>query len=148
MSEPKNTLSQNVFIIVLIIIVAISTVTVIFITAIYRSEEVIALDESEFPAIHVLVYNGCGFTGVANNVRSYISRNSLNINVVGIGNTRRFIYNESIIVVKHYDETDLRRLQNMTGIRNVAFALNENYMAPFIIIAGRDYQNFFYGGEN
>jgi len=98
-------------------------------------------DERNFPAIRVVVHNGCGFMGVANNVRRHLF--DKNIDVVGVGNTRRFIYDETLIVVKHNDEVDLRRLQRMTGIENVIYAVNENYFVPFIIIAGRDYQRFF-----
>jgi hypothetical protein len=140
----RKIMSQNLVIAVLLVIVFISTAIVVYFTTVYSSVEEVLFDETQFPAIQVLIYNGCGFTGVANNVRAYISRNNLNINVVGIGNTRRFVYEESLIVVKHYDRLDLRRLQSMTGIQNVAFAINENYIAPFIIIAGRDYQTFFY----
>ena len=98
-------------------------------------------DERYLPAIRVVVHNGCGFVGVANNVRHSLF--GKNIDVVGVGNTRRFIYDETIIVVKHGDEMELRRLKRMTGIENVIYAVNENFFVPFIIIAGRDYRRFF-----
>jgi ABC-type uncharacterized transport system ATPase component len=98
-------------------------------------------DEDHGEAIQVIVHNGSGFRGVANYVRQSLVGGK--IEVVGIGNTRRFIYDESIIVVKHNNDLDLRRLKRMTGIENVIYAVNENYHVPFIIIAGRDYQVYF-----
>jgi len=109
----------------------------------YESKKVVddILDEAYMPAIRIFVHNGSGFRGVANNIRQSVF--GRNIEVVGVGNTRQFIYDETVIVVKHDDETELIRLKRMTGIENVIYAVNSNYYVPFIIIAGRDYQRFF-----
>ena len=139
---------HKTIVVVIFVIVMITAGVVFYLMTSQKSDIDVEFDEGQFPAIRVMIYNGCGFMGVANNVRAYITRNNLNISVVGIGNTRRFVYDESLIVVKQYDPVDLRRLQVMTGIQNVVYALNENYLAPFIIIAGRDYQMFFDVGWN
>jgi hypothetical protein len=99
------------------------------------------LSEDNYPSIKIMVQNGCGFAGVANNVKT--SLNDKNIDVIGIGNTRKFIYDETVIVVKQIDEVDLKRLQRMTGIKNIVYSVNENYFVPFIIIAGKEYQRYF-----
>ena len=99
------------------------------------------LSEDNYPSIKIMVYNGCGFTGVANNVKNYLQ--SKNIDVVSTRNTQKFVYDETLIVVKKNDEIDLKRLQKMTGIENVIYATNDNFDVPFVIIAGKDYQKYF-----
>lgn len=135
-------MAKNTWLIILVSII-IASVILLIVVADYDRRDIDddEFDERNFPAIRVVVHNGCGFMGVANNVRRHLF--DKNIDVVGVGNTRRFIYDETLIVVKHNDEVDLRRLQRMTGIENVIYAVNENYFVPFIIIAGRDYQRFF-----
>ena len=135
-------MAKSTWLITLIIIIVLSIGLFILLLSIdSKRVEENEFDERNYPAIRVVVHNGCGYVGVANNVRRYLF--DKNIDVVGVGNTRRFIYDETIIVVKHEDDVDLRRLQNMTGIPNVIYAINENYFVPFIIIAGRDYQRYF-----
>jgi len=93
------------------------------------------------PAIKVTVQNGCGFAGVANNVRRFLTEK--NVDVVATGNARKYVFDQSVIVVKQDEQDDLKRLQKITGIKNVIYALNDNSITPFIIIAGKDYQNYF-----
>jgi glutamate dehydrogenase/leucine dehydrogenase len=97
--------------------------------------------ERYFPSIKIMVQNGCGYAGVANNVRRFL--HDKNVDVVRVSNAQRFIYDETIIVVKHNDDEELKRLQKITGINNVIYAVNEQYFVPYIIIAGRDYQKYF-----
>jgi len=92
-------------------------------------------------SIKVSVQNGCGFTGVASHIRRSLADKS--VDVISTGNARKFIYEETIIVVKLDEPDELKRLQSITGIKNVIYAENSNYPVPFIIIAGRDYQNYF-----
>ena len=126
---------------VTLVSISLLILTILVILSIEKKENNDLFTDNYFPYIRVMIQNGCGFTGVANNVRNSVS--DMNIDVVEVGNARQFIYNETLIVVKHNDEQDLKRLQNMTGIKNVIYAINENYFVPFIIIAGRDYQTYF-----
>ncbi len=98
--------------------------------------------EEQFPAIKIGLVNGCGYQGVASNIAE--SMTDKNIEVVQISNARKFIYKESVIVVKVNDKNELERLKKMTGIKNVIYALNDSYPVPFLIIAGKDYQTYFY----
>jgi hypothetical protein len=125
-----------------IIILITSILTVV---AIYNSKnkDIVESDSMDkyYPAIKIVVQNGCGFSGVANNVKHSLA--DKNVDVVNVNNTRKFIYDETLIVVKHNDEDDLRRLKSITGINNVIYAVNDSYIVPFIVIAGKDYQNYF-----
>ena len=135
-------MAKRIILIVIIASILVSIGIVVFMSG-YESKKVVddILDEAYMPAIRIYVHNGSGFRGVANNVRQSVF--GKNIEVVGVGNTRKFIYDETVIVVKHDDETELIRLKRMTGVENVIYAVNSNYYVPFIIIAGRDYQRFF-----
>ena len=92
------------------------------------------------PAIKVIVSNGCGYESLATDYANYISK--LNVEVVKLTDTPKPIYDKSLIVVRKQDEQDLKRLQVMTGIQRFTLAVNEASEAPFIIILGRDYQQF------
>lgn len=142
MKAIKNNLAQSVWLILLIVLF-IASVSLFVIIRHFDKDTVhqSILSENNYPAIKIMVHNGCGFSGVAGNIRNYLS--GKNIEVIGVGNTRKFIYDESVIVVKHDDDVDLKRLQRMTGIENVIYAINNNYFVPFIIIAGKDYQQYF-----
>lgn len=97
-------------------------------------------DEDKMPAIKVVVVNGCGYVGLASEYEKYIV--SKNIDVLRLENTRRPLYDKSIIVVKKEDKQDLERLMKMTGIQRWTMALSEHADVPFIIILGRDYEEF------
>ncbi|MBP7562312.1 MAG: LytR C-terminal domain-containing protein [Candidatus Cloacimonetes bacterium] len=98
--------------------------------------------EEQYPAIKIGLVNGCGYQGVAGNIAEAMT--DKNIDVVQISNARKFIYKESVIVVKIDDKNELERLKKMTGITHVIYALNDTYPVPFLIIAGKDYQTYFH----
>ena len=129
--------------IIIIILASVVSVSTLFLLLNVGKRKIVSdlLDENNYPAIKIIVQNGSGFSGVANNVKDNLF--GKNIEVVGVGNARKFVYDETIIIVKHGDNIDLKRIQNMTGIENVIYAVNENYFVPFIIVAGRDYQKYF-----
>ena len=124
-----------------LITIVILGLSAFFVLNIKTRENDELLSEDSYPSIKIMVYNGCGFSGVANNVRNYLQ--TKNIDVVGTRNTQRFVYDETLIVVKKNDEVDLKRLIKMTSIENVIYATNDNFDVPFIIIAGKDYQKYF-----
>ena len=96
--------------------------------------------EDKLPAIKVTVTNGCGYEQLASEYASSLA--DKNIEVVGLGDTPKPIYDKSIIVLRKGDEQDLKRLQKMTGIQRWTSAYNEYYNADFEIIVGRDYEEF------
>ena len=136
----KNWFSVKSAIIILLTLVILG-LSVYFILNRKIEEKDGLLSEDNYPSIKIMVYNGCGFSGVANNVKNYLQ--TKNIDVVNTRNTQRFVYDETLIVVKKNDEIDLKRLQKMTGIEHVIYATNDNFDVPFIIIAGKDYQKYF-----
>ncbi|MBP7309956.1 MAG: LytR C-terminal domain-containing protein [Candidatus Cloacimonetes bacterium] len=96
--------------------------------------------EDKLPAIKVTISNGCGYEQLASEFAASLT--DKNIEVVGLGDTPKPIYDKSIIVIRKGDEQDLKRLQTMTGIQRWTSAYNEYYNADFEIIVGRDYEEF------
>ena len=96
--------------------------------------------ETGLPAIKVVVTNGCGIDRLAFDYAQSID--DLNVEVVALGNTKRPIYDKSIIVVRNGDMQDLKRLQDMTGIKRYTFAVDDNFQAEFEIIIGRDFDDY------
>lgn len=96
--------------------------------------------ESGLPAIKVVVSNGCGVDRLAADYARSIEK--LNIEVLSLRDTRRPIYDKSIIVVRNSDIQDLARLQQMTGIKRHTIALDESFQGEFEIILGRDFDEF------
>ena len=142
MNPFEKFLAKYLWLFLFFLFVMLLTLAVLYFSCdIKYKQDHLVFHESNFPAIRVVVYNGCGFVGVASHVREYLSEK--NVDVVSVGNTRKFVHKESLIVVKQYDEIDLKRLKRITGIPNVIFAINEDFNVPFIIIAGRDYQRYF-----
>ena len=72
---------------------------------------------TEFPSIKIEVINGCGISGVASQIRRFLS--DKNIDVLNVSNARLYIYEETFIIVKHNDEEDLKRLKDITKIKKV-----------------------------
>ena len=96
--------------------------------------------EANMPAIKVVISNGCGYIDLAQDYASYIK--DRNIEVVRTTSTSKPKYDVSLIVNKRGDEQDLHRLQAMTGIQRFTVATNPDFDAPFLIILGRDYDQF------
>jgi len=96
--------------------------------------------EAGLPAIKVVVTNGCGIDRLASEYAQSIDK--LNIEVVALGDTQRPVFDKSIIVVRNGDMQDLKRLQDMTGIKRHTIALDRNYQAEFEIIIGRDFDDY------
>jgi len=96
--------------------------------------------EDKLPAIKVVISNGCGYEQLASDYAA--SLKDKNIEVMGLGDTPKPIYDKSIIVVRKGDMQDLKRLQKMTGITRWTSAENEYYNADFEIIVGSDYEEY------
>ncbi len=107
----------------------------------YSQKKAVAKYEEKLPAIKITLFNGCGFEGVANDVSASLA--DKNVDIIQCENADKFIYDQTIIVVKNGDQSDLQRLMKITGIKNVVYAESENYPSPFIIIIGKDYMQIF-----
>jgi hypothetical protein len=96
--------------------------------------------EQGMPPIKVQIKNGCGEENLA---ASYLkSIKKLNLDVISLSDTRLPIYNKTLIEVKKENQTDLDRLQKMTGIKRFTLAMDSTYITPYIIILGRDYEEY------
>lgn len=145
MRAVKNNLAfikLKLVIIIMISIVIISGAGFYYYHYIRNDKDRNAEKEAQYPAIKIALVNGCGYQGVANNIADALANK--NIDVVQVANARKFIYKESIIVVKIMDQNDLNRLKEMTGITQVIYAINQSSPVPFLIIAGKDYQKYFH----
>lgn len=91
------------------------------------------------PAIRVRVLNGCGYRNAASDYSNHLIQ--YNIDVIDVGNTGKFIYNRSIIVIKQEDKQDLARLMKYTGITRKIYALDNQAIESFQIIVGRDFRD-------
>ena len=113
---------------------------ILFLSAFYGCHREHDSIEDNLPAIRIRVLNGSGFRGAASEYGNYLQR--FNVDVIGIGNTEKFIYDKSIIVVKHQDEQDLVRLMKYTGITRRIYALSDHSVEQFQIIVGKDYRSY------
>lgn len=102
--------------------------------------ETVRYDEKNLPAIKVVVRNGCGIENLAADYTNHIRDE--NIDVLHVGDMPHPIYNKSLIEAKSDDEQDLQRLQRMTGIKRHTLAVDPSFEAEFIIILGRDYEEY------
>lgn len=142
MNPIKNNLAKiNLKVVIILLTLIILAGFASFAYKFYFKRNITENKEDQFPAIKIALVNGCGYQGVAANISEAISNK--NIDVIQIANARKFIYKESIIVVKVNDQNELERLKEMTGINQVIYALNDSSPVPFIIIAGKDYQKYF-----
>ena len=112
-----------------------------FATADSREKKRLVEREGTLPSIKIILLNGCGFQGITHNVE--VDMKEMNIEIIGRENAHRFIYDQTLIVVKTKHTEDLERLKRMTGISNVIYAVNDSYPVPYLIILGKDYTNFF-----
>jgi len=138
--NPQKVRSTSLTWFIVISVVALLAVGFVLARNYLRDDNHLPPGEASMPAIKVIVSNGCGYVDLAGDYANYISK--LNIEVVKLSDTPKPIYDKSLIVVRKADDQDLRRLQAMTGIQRHTMALNEASDAPFIIILGRDYQQF------
>lgn len=126
--------------IALLAVVVIGMGAYIFIKGLSHDSDDELPDEKTMPAIKVVVSNGCGYERLATEFALFLS--TKNIEVKRLTDTPKPIYDKSVIVVKYGDTQDLQRLQKMTGIQRYTLASNPDFDAPFLIILGRDYEEF------
>ncbi len=140
-SPPPQKVSPHRRILIMILILLLAVAAAIFLfTRLHRASGRTDPSETRMPAIKVVLSNGCGYENLAQDYASYIK--DQNIEVVRLTSTSKPIYDVSVIVNRHGDDEDLRRLQAMTGIQRFTVATNPDFDAPFLIILGRDYEYF------
>lgn len=134
------TRSYKILMWVVIAVVVLSIGGIVSYQIVQKSKNADNDPEHKLPAIKIILTNGCGFEGVAGEFSDFLSNK--NVDIVATGNTRKPIYDKTIIVVRKGDEQDLARLQRMTGIERNTTAKNEYAVADFEIIIGKDYEQY------
>lgn len=143
MKRSKNSLSSNKKAYkILVIIILIVILSVLIFRKDRSADTKVSIPTSP---VKVKLLNGCGFPGVARDVKDYFDNSEHNVTVVSIGNVSgsRFIYRQSIIVAKQDDEEKLSYLQQITGIERRIYAYDDNLFEEFHIILGNDYKKYF-----
>lgn len=139
-TQSKKWYHRRGFWILILVLVVLSLAALIFFKGLTNAANDDLPDEKTMPAIKVVVSNGCGYERLASEFALFLS--AKNIEVKRLTDTPKPIYDKSIIVVKNGDTQDLQRLQKMTGIQRYTMASNPDFDAPFLIILGRDYEEF------
>lgn len=135
-----------------IIAFVLLTIVLIVVTNIYLndSRQIKEIDDRE---LAVKVLNGCGVPGLARDYESYLKEKfgvyeNTFFKFSEPSNTRKYIYNKSIIVVsQEIDRTvspnNLELLIERTGIESWTYAIDKVELPDyqFLIIIGRDFQN-------
>lgn len=91
--------------------------------------------------IQVEVLNGCGISGVADNVTDQLRK--MNYDVVQIGNFRTFDIDESIVIDRKGNMNIAENIADSLGIDrvNVIQQINKKYLLDVTIIVGKDYKH-------
>jgi len=151
MKRAKNNLSTARRTVLKGLLAALFIFLAIYIFLLFKPKEINSVKrEDSLPIIKVSVLNGCSFPSIAREVKDILlDKFSENIDVISWDNVprRMFIYNQTIIVVKHKDEKKLEFLKKITGIKRRIYACDENSLEDFQIILGKDYKKYFKNGE-
>lgn len=132
--------STRLVLIIALIFIVLSAAGIIWYKLRVLDKNDVAEAEHKLPAVKIILTNGCGFEGVAKEFSDFLA--DKNVDIVSMGNTLRPIYDKTILVNRKGDVADLQRLQRMTGIERYTEARNENALAEFEIIIGKDYETY------
>jgi len=141
-NPPDNMLTtkRKIWLPITLVLIAIVAIVLFFVWKRDSAESKSVYGEEQLPAIKVIVTNGCGYEHLAADFASALK--DKNIEVVGLSETTKPIYDKTIIVIRKGDSEDLERLMKMTGIQRWTSAYNEYFSADFEIIVGRDYEQY------
>lgn len=143
------TLRQKIILAILVFVIIATAVILYLFHSSNRQEEIINIDDREL-AIKVL--NGCGIPGLARDYETFLKEKfsayeNTFFKFSEPSNTRKYIYNKSVIVVsqeidKSVSPNNLEVLIERTGIENWTYAIDEVELPDyqFLIIVGRDFQ--------
>jgi hypothetical protein len=95
-------------------------------------------------AVKISIINGCGYPGIATQVKDKLMVKG-KIDVISWRNNTRnmFIYKQTIIIAKRDDPEKLAYLQHITGIPHRTYVYNSDSIEDFYIVLGHDYTEYF-----
>lgn len=138
---PKN-LILNISIIVLIIIITVLAYTTYNAASLKfgNSSDELLIDTTK-ARIQVEVLNGCGVSGIAENLTDYLRENY--IDVVNLGNYRSFEIENSIIISRNDKIINAEKIAALVGLdENIIIQqTNPDYLLDVTFILGKDYRN-------
>jgi hypothetical protein len=93
--------------------------------------------------IQVEVLNGCGVSGIADELTDYLRKKSFD--VVNIGNYRSFEIEKSILIDRTGNMFNAIVIADSIGLKksNVIQQINKDYLLDVTIILGKDYSKIF-----
>lgn len=145
-------MSSKLKLMLTIISVLAITIVVIVLIKIWADKDLQQrkIDDRE---LAVKVLNGCGVPGLARDYEAYLKEKYVGFENTFFkfsepSNTRKYIYNKSVLVVsqeldKRFSPNNLDVLIERTGIENWTYAIDKVELPDyqFLIIVGRDFQN-------
>jgi hypothetical protein len=132
--------SKRILLIVFAVVIVLSMGGALWYKYVYQGNSEDTDPEHQLPAIKITLINGCGFEGLAKEFSDFLA--DKNVDIVSMGNTRKPIYDKTIIVIRKGGEEDLKRLERMTGISRFTEVRSETALADFDIIIGKDYEQY------
>jgi hypothetical protein len=138
--DSSKSIILNVSILVLILINSILAYSLINLIPFNNSEDNF-LQDSTAARIQVEVLNGCGVSGVAEELTDYLRTN--NIDVVNLGNYRSFEIENSIIVSRNEKIYNAEKVAAIVGLdeQSIIQQINSNYLLDVTFILGKDYRD-------
>jgi hypothetical protein len=138
--DSSKSIILNVSILVLILINSILAYSLINLIPFNNSEDNL-LQDSTAARIQVEVLNGCGVSGVAEELTDYLRTN--NIDVVNLGNYRSFEIENSIIVSRNEKIYNAEKVAAIVGLdeQSIIQQINSNYLLDVTFILGKDYRD-------
>ena len=102
-------------------------------------EGVVAENGKPSAIVQVEVLNGCGVTGIADKVTSYMRRN--NFDVVQVGNYISYEMDKSLVIDRAGNKANAEKVAEALGIdkKNIVQQINSDYFLDCSIVIGRDY---------
>lgn len=111
-----------------------------------RDTTEIQAEYTPLPRIKLAILNGCGYPGIAKEVKdALLHAPDGNFDIISWRNVDRemFIYEKTVIVMKHEEPEKYEALRDYTGIKHRIVSIDENAIEEFQIILGKDYKQFF-----
>lgn len=138
---PKN-LILNISILILILINTILAYTTFKAASIKfgNSADDLLIDSTK-ARIQVEVLNGCGVSGVADDLTDYLRAN--HVDVVNLGNYRSFEIENSIIISRNEKIKNAEKVAALVGLdeNSIIQQTNSDYLLDVTFILGKDYRN-------
>ena len=147
MRPRKNKLLSRRNILGIIILAILLLILGLLIKNFIKADKAPIIKEKPFHgSVKIAILNGNGYPNVANEVKEYFLRNySENVDVVGCRNvdSRKFIYKQSLIILKHNQPEKLDYIMKLTNIPFRIMAFDEESIEEVQIILGKDYLEYF-----